>query len=726
MSDDRVMERAAANRQDGSHMSEVPLPRPERRLIALALLGLGIGAAVTYAMLPTHRALALGGDGLIAIANAVAAIAMLWGARRPGAWRSARWLAAATALLAVVAAALFPVDATRTPILPRSADILFLLFLVPILGAARQEYIVHFPKEDRRELAIDAALIAASLTAIAYIVIRPAGAGTPGSISAASFAVLGAVLVSVFGVLAIWVPARAHVLQWIVFVAVAFATFVFGWEWTRGAPHAIAPPTNVIFMLAGPSLAALTIWYASPASTGDDEHPIRLARPILTSISVIAACGALITVATLDDARHISSAQSATIIALLGVGVAARILANQLRSTKANEEARGALREKERALAEADSALGRVREANETLRVSEEHLRLVFEAAVDGIVELDERDVILRANDAFCQMVRLDKTSIEGLPWSALAASVSGSDGSFASLLATGQGTIQRPEGQPLYLESRISEVPMTPPRRLLLVRDVTAGRIADQTIRSLFKFLQDRDEDRTRLLRRTNSAIESERNRIARDLHDGPVQGVSAASLSLEAALLMIKAGEVDRGMEVLAKIRKELAEEADALRSLMSGLRPPLLEERGLIPAIRETLARFGTEHGVRTEFSGTIGADVSDDLETLAYRVVQEALSNAAKHAAASHVIVSVESDQTQLRIEIEDDGIGFDSGRAREFLRMGRVGLASMRERVELASGTFVVRSTGGRGTSIVATLPLDAVPAGREVPVTDRR
>ena len=72
---------------------------------------------------------------------------------------------------------------------------------------------------------------------------------------------------------------------------------------------------------------------------------------------------------------------------------------------------------------------------------------------------------------------------------------------------------------------------------------------MADQTIRSLFQFLQDRDEDRPRLLRRTNAAIEAERNRIARDLHDGPVQGVSAASLSLEAALLMIKAGDVIEG---------------------------------------------------------------------------------------------------------------------------------------------------------------------------------
>ena len=74
------------------------------------------------------------------------------------------------------------------------------------------------------------------------------------------------------------------------------------------------------------------------------------------------------------------------------------------------------------------------------------------------------------------------------------------------------------------------------------------------------------------------------------------------------------------------------------------------------------------------------------------------------------------VAVEADQLQLRVEITDDGVGFDSARAREFLQMGRVGLASMRERVELASGTFVVRSTPGRGTTIVATLPIDG-PAG---------
>jgi signal transduction histidine kinase len=346
----------------------------------------------------------------------------------------------------------------------------------------------------------------------------------------------------------------------------------------------------------------------------------------------------------------------------------------------------------------------------------------VFEAAVDGIVELDGKDVIVRANGAFCRMIELPQGMVEGQPWSVLAESIDADD-SFASLPQTGQGTLRR-EGHAIYLESRMSEIPAESPRRLLLVRDVTAARVADQTIRSLFKFLQDRDEDRTRIMRRTNAAIESERNRIARDLHDGPVQGVSAASLSLEAVLLMLNAGDLDEGTEVLAKVRRELSEEADNLRRLMSGLRPPLLEERGLIPALRETVDKFGLDNVVRTEFVGRTMVAIPQDLETLAYRIVQEALSNSAKHAGAKSLTVSVEAVGGQLRIEVGDDGRGFDSSKAREYLQMGRVGLASMRERVELANGTFMVHSTPGRGTTVLATLPLDAVPAAREFSVSE--
>jgi signal transduction histidine kinase len=104
-----------------------------------------------------------------------------------------------------------------------------------------------------------------------------------------------------------------------------------------------------------------------------------------------------------------------------------------------------------------------------------------------------------------------------------------------------------------------------------------------------------------------------------------------------------------------------------------------------------------------------------DIPPDLETLAYRIVQEAMTNAAKHAEASELTVMVEAEAGQLRVEITDDGAGFDPARSREFLRMGRVGLASMRERTELASGTFMVRSRPGGGTTVEATLPLEAAP-----------
>ena len=102
-----------------------------------------------------------------------------------------------------------------------------------------------------------------------------------------------------------------------------------------------------------------------------------------------------------------------------------------------------------------------------------------------------------------------------------------------------------------------------------------------------------------------------------------------------------------------------------------------------------------------------------------------MVQEALSNAgearAGRARDRHRRAPTAS---QLRIEVADDGVGFDASAAREFLRMGRVGLASMRERVELASGTFVVRSTPGTGTTIVATLPVDSHRRVVELSVTD--
>jgi PAS domain S-box-containing protein len=695
-------------------MSDVPAS-PRARLGTGLFLGVAaLAAVVTYLAFPSgSREQGLASAVMVTGACLLSGGIILRAVGRGTAWRGTVYLAYSLFMVGAVNVVFLLADVNdRGSYQPRVIDLAFAAFLVPLVLFARAEFRDHFDARDSVEIGTDVFLIAASVTALMYVVVRPFDASPQASMTAAIFSVLAATQIASFGALMLWAPSRRHLVLFGIFAVTAMATATFGWHWTRGTFDSTIPSIDLPFLLTPLAFAAWTV-YTGPGNLTDTiVAPRRWARPILTSVSVVSACAALATVAIFDDARGLAGAQSTAIILLLGLGIAARILSNQTASTMAHRETSEALEERERALLETDQALERVREANETLRQSEEHLRLVFETAEDGIVELDERGVVLRVNEAFASMVMLPRESIEDQPWTAIASVVVGADDDFVQMRTGGQSQISRPDGQVLHLESRTSAVPTDPPRTLLLVRDVTAARVADQTIRSLFQFLQDRDEDRSRLMRRTNAAIESERNRIARDLHDGPVQGVSAASLSLEAALLMIRAGDVDQGVEVLTKIREELAGEADALRRLMSGLRPPVLEERGLLPALRETLVRFGADQDVDTEFSGRVDVPLPEDLETLAYRIVQEALSNAAKHAKATQVMVMVQATDSQLRVEIEDDGQGFDAGLARDFLRDGRVGLASMRERVELASGSLVVRSSPGRGTSIIATLPLD--------------
>jgi PAS domain S-box-containing protein len=693
--------------------------------LVLGVLVAAMAGVVTAHLVGGPALVDVGGlhDAVLAGACLLSAGVILWRVRSSGLVRSIPFLAFGILAMAALAI-LFMVNDFRNgaQYSPSPYDSLFLLigaiFFIPI----EIEYREHFKKEIRGQIAADVALGAASIAVILYLALRPNVATSVESVSTAVFALMVATAVTAYGALVLWIPSPAHIGQFAVITAFSAGAVVFAEQWVRGTYTPGRAAVDLPLALGALGLAFVVT--AAPRRMGEGKvaRHSRYGRAVLTTVSVATACGALGLVAAMETNSVIGPMQASGLIYVLGVAVALRILVNQLRSTQATRDAQDALEAKEAALRETDRALARLQRANETLRESEERLRLVFEAAVDGIVELDHKDVIVRANEAFCSMLDLPQGMVEGQPWAALAAAIE-ADESFTTLPTTGQGTLLQ-EGNAIYLEARTSEIPGDPPRRLLLVRDVTAQRVADQTIRSLFKFLQDRDEDRTRIMRRTNAAIESERNRIARDLHDGPVQGVSAASLSLEAVLLMLKAGEDAEGVEILTKVRQELAEEADNLRRLMAGLRPPLLEERGLVPALRETVEKFGRENKLDAEFAAQGIREVPQDLETLAYRVVQEALSNAGKHAEAVRIGVAVEALAGQLRIEVTDDGVGFDAARAREFLRMGRVGLASMRERVELANGTFMVHSTPGRGTTVVATLPLESVPGPREFAVNE--
>lgn len=588
-------------------------------------------------------------------------------------------------------------------------DVTLILLLLCFLSVLGIDFFEHI-KEGRAELLSDILLVCTLTGAAEFLLLHQGNLGTP---SAWSFMLLAATAASAilvvvgWGVLALWCTTPVHLLLFGCATLLGAAAMGLdnarrlGWEsGSLLGPEVVA--AAAVLAMAG----VLIVEPRLNAGTLRAPRAVWWIRPSLMVIALIGAC-LLVVDALVSREIRLSVAQSVGLTVVVFGTVGLRTLLNQIAMSRSARQLGGALEQRETAIAS-------LRSAADVMAASEARLRLLLDAAVDGVVELDASATIVRANGAFCSMVHLPIEEVLGRRWVDMV-SRSGRGDSLASLPDTGEAAISGDTGTS-YLEARSSNVPTSPPGTLLMIRDVTASKTAEQTIRTLFQFLQDRDEDRTRLLQRTNTAIEAERNRIARDLHDGPIQGISATTLSLEAIKLMMEGGNTDLALDTLRKVCVELSEEAMNLRRVMSDLRPPVLEERGLIPAVRELCDRWIAETGVPVEVIAGSHGSVSSDVETLAYRVVQEALSNVKKHAAAKLVTVRVETLTGTLRVEVRDDGVGFDPEEARAFLRSGRVGLASMRERAELAGGTLTLKSSPGSGTVIMATLPFDVLAA----------
>jgi len=356
-------------------------------------------------------------------------------AARPHAWPGQRALGMALVVVGA-AALLFGLIgvATDRAFEPHAADMILLAVLIPFVTAAREEFAAHFDEPYRREVTADVAVLSLSLAAIAYIVIVPVNADADAAISAATFALLGATIIGIFGALALWAPARSHVLAFAGFGVIALVTIWFGHTWAAGASNAASGVISVVYVLAPPAIACMFLLVLHDRERIGIRNTV--VRPVLTSITVIAASGALSLVAIMDDARGIAGPQATVILMVLGTAIALRILINQLASADAYTSLRAAVADSDASLRDMDAALERVREANESLRTSEEHLRLVFETAVDGFVEVDHDGAIIRANDAFARMISTDAAALTDLPWTALATVVDGADATFVQLLA--------------------------------------------------------------------------------------------------------------------------------------------------------------------------------------------------------------------------------------------------------------------------------------------------
>ncbi len=204
--------------------------------------------------------------------------------------------------------------------------------------------------------------------------------------------------------------------------------------------------------------------------------------------------------------------------------------------------------------------------------------------------------------------------------------------------------------------------------------------------------------------------AQEEERRRLARDMHDGPAQMLANVMLRAEICERLLDA-DLTQVRSELRSLKEVVRGSIKDIRKVIFDLRPMALDDLGLVPALKRYVSELREQRGFPIEFAvNGLERRMPSVVEVAGFRIVQEALNNALKHAKANKASVMVDFGKDMVVISITDDGHGFDVSEALKE-RGDHFGLLSMRERVELLEGTCRIESAPGRGTSIVACLPI---------------
>jgi signal transduction histidine kinase len=227
----------------------------------------------------------------------------------------------------------------------------------------------------------------------------------------------------------------------------------------------------------------------------------------------------------------------------------------------------------------------------------------------------------------------------------------------------------------------------------VVVARDVAARRLAEAERAQLTAELQ-------RLSRRLLQVQEAERRWLARELHDEIGQVLTGLNFQL--------AGAAGTNGDTLAEAQATVQALTEQVRQLSMDLRPAVLDRFGLLAAVEWHLARYQQRTGIAVDLRHHgLARRFAPDLEIGAFRVVQEALTNVARHARVDRAAVQLFADDGALTVVVRDDGCGFDATQPPT-----ASGLGGMRERVELLGGMLTIEATPGAGTAITAELPLD--------------
>jgi PAS domain S-box-containing protein len=352
--------------------------------------------------------------------------------------------------------------------------------------------------------------------------------------------------------------------------------------------------------------------------------------------------------------------------------------------------------------------------AEELRRQGEERFRELLELAPDGAVVVDEAGTIVLVNPQTETLFGYTRDELLGRPVELLLPAgirehqVEHRADYLADppTLALGIGLElvgRRQNGTEFPVDISVS-VSETSTGRLAtaFVRDVSGRKHADQLERDL---LQRDLADRRSLLAHLVAAGEEERARIADDIHDDSIQVITAAGMRLQ---ILRRTIEDPEQLRLLDEFEKTIQLSIARLRHLLFELRPPVLDNDGLSAALELYLDEADDETTATYRLDDELTSQPSLETRTILYRIVQEALVNARKHAQAANVVVALRERDDGYHVCVSDDGVGFvvDSSAPLP----GHLGLRAMRERATLAGGWLRIDAAPGRGTTVEAWVP----------------
>ena len=241
------------------------------------------------------------------------------------------------------------------------------------------------------------------------------------------------------------------------------------------------------------------------------------------------------------------------------------------------------------------------------------------------------------------------------------------------------------------------------------VMQDITERKQVEDQLRWSLEVLRRTVQQRRELSQRLESAQEEERRRIAADIHDDSIQVMSAVDMRLQ---ILTQLGPTSNTIEEIREIQGTVQQAIERLRHLLFELRPAALDRDGLVAALEQYVQHTAGQVGWTWEVVDELDREPPPGLRAILYRIAQEAIGNAAKHAQASRMEVVVAGDDTAVSVTVRDDGRGFEGADAYD-LRPGHLGLTTMVERAELTGGHCRIASHPGEGTTVEVWLPLDA-------------